>query len=111
MNIEYEVARYDLSELDRAITEGVDNGFVKVIMKRGKDRILGATVVGHNAGELISEYVLAMKHGLGLGKILGTIHAYPTMAESSKYVAGVWRKNHKPEFLLDMAKRIHGSRL
>lgn len=111
MNIEYEVARYDLSELDRAITEGVDNGFVKVVMKPGKDRILGATVVGHNAGELISEYVLAMKHGLGLGKILGTIHAYPTMAESSKYVAGVWRKNHKPEFLLDMAKRIHKSRL
>ncbi|MDQ3140286.1 MAG: FAD-dependent oxidoreductase [Pseudomonadota bacterium] len=103
----YEVVRYDLGHLDRAVTESANKGFVKLLVVPGKDRILGATIVAHNAGELIAEYVLAMKHGLGLNKILGTIHAYPTMAEANKYAAGEWKKAHKPERLLRLVERYH----
>jgi pyruvate/2-oxoglutarate dehydrogenase complex dihydrolipoamide dehydrogenase (E3) component len=88
----YEVVRYDLAHLDRAITESARKGFVKLLVPPGKDRILGATIVAHSAGEMLAEYVLAMKHGLGLNKVLGTIHAYPTMAEANKYAAGEWKK-------------------
>ena len=105
--IAYEVVRYDLGHLDRALTEGANQGFVKLLVVPGKDRILGATIVAANAGELLAEYVLAMKHGIGLNKILGTIHAYPTMAEANKYAAGEWKKAHKPERLLRWVARYH----
>lgn len=105
--VDYDLVRYDLSHLDRAVTEGANAGFVKLLVARGKDRILGATIVAHNAGELIAEHVLAMKHGIGLNKLLGTIHAYPTMAEANKYAAGEWKKAHKPERLLRWAERYH----
>jgi pyruvate/2-oxoglutarate dehydrogenase complex dihydrolipoamide dehydrogenase (E3) component len=105
--IAYELVRYDLGHLDRAVTEGANEGFVKILVAPGKDRILGATIVAANAGEILAEIVLAMKHGLGLGKILGTIHAYPTMAEANKYAAGEWKKAHKPERVLRWLERYH----
>ena len=105
--IPYEVTKYGIDDLDRAIADGVDQGFVKVLTEPGKDRILGVTIVGESAAELISEYVLAMKHGLGLNKILGTIHIYPTLSEANKYAAGEWKKNHKPERLLRWVERFH----
>jgi pyruvate/2-oxoglutarate dehydrogenase complex dihydrolipoamide dehydrogenase (E3) component len=80
---------------------------VKVLTVPGKDRILGATIVGEHAGELIVEYISAMKHGIGLNKILGTIHIYPTLAEANKYAAGVWKKAHAPEAWLRRAARLH----
>ncbi|MGS1017068.1 FAD-dependent oxidoreductase [Allosphingosinicella humi] len=109
-DIVYEVVRFDLSHLDRAVTEGANRGFVKLLVVPAKDRILGATIVAHNAGEMIAEYVLAMKHGIGLNKLLGTIHAYPTMAEANKYAAGEWKKAHKPERLLALVERYHAWR-
>ncbi|MGZ8284392.1 MAG: FAD-dependent oxidoreductase [Allosphingosinicella sp.] len=105
--IDYEIVRYDLSHLDRALAEGANRGFVKLLVQPGKDRLLGATIVAANAGELVAELVLAMKHGLGLNKLLGTIHAYPTLAEANKYAAGEWKKAHKPERLLDWLERYH----
>ncbi len=110
-NIDFEVSQFDISELDRAITEGAAHGFIKVLTLPGKDHILGVTIVAERAGELIAEYVLAMKHGLGLNKILGTIHVYPTMAEANKYVAGVWKTNHKPMNLLKLSKILNKWRL
>ncbi len=97
----------ELEELDRAIAEGATRGCVKVLTVPGKDRILGVTIVGAHAGELIAEYVLAMKHGLGLNKILGTIHTYPTMAEANKYAAGEWKRAHQPKRLLEWVARYH----
>jgi pyruvate/2-oxoglutarate dehydrogenase complex dihydrolipoamide dehydrogenase (E3) component/uncharacterized membrane protein YdjX (TVP38/TMEM64 family) len=108
--VEYEVVRYDLGHLDRALAESANKGFVKILVEPGKDRILGATIVSAAAGELIAEISLAMKHGLGLNKILGTIHAYPTMAEANKYAAGEWKKAHKPERLLAWVERYHAWR-
>jgi len=108
--IAYEVVRYDLSHLDRAVAEGARKGFVKILVPPGQDRILGATIVAAHAGEMLAEIVLAMKHKLGLGKILGTIHAYPTMAEANKYAAGEWKKAHKPERLLAWVERWHAWR-
>ena len=106
-DIAYEVTRYDLDDLDRAIAESETRGFVKVLTAPGKDKILGATIVGLHAGELLAEYVLAMKHKLGLNKILGTIHSYPTMAEANKFAAGNWKKANKPEKLLQYVKKYH----
>lgn len=107
--IAVEVTRYDLDDLDRAIAESETKGFVKVLTPAGgKDTVLGATIVGAHAGELLAEYVLAMKHGIGLNKILGTIHAYPTMVEANKFAAGNWKKAHKPEGLLKWVERYHG---
>ncbi len=106
-NIEYEVSRFDLAELDRAIADGEAHGVVKVLTKPGKDKILGATIVGDHAGDLISEYVTAMKHGLGLNKILGTIHIYPTLAEANKYAAGEWKRAHAPERILNWIEKFH----
>ena len=103
----FETVRFDLGHLDRAVTESANKGFVKLLIQPRKDRILGATIVAHNAGEMLAEYVLAMKHGLGLNKILGTIHAYPTMAEANKYAAGEWKKAHKPERALRWLERYH----
>jgi dihydrolipoamide dehydrogenase len=106
-NIAYEVSIYHLDDLDRAIADGEAHGFVKVLTQPGKDRILGATIVGEHAGDLLAEFVLAMKHNIGLNKLLGTIHIYPTLAEANKYVAGVWKRNHAPESLLRWVGRFH----
>jgi pyruvate/2-oxoglutarate dehydrogenase complex dihydrolipoamide dehydrogenase (E3) component/uncharacterized membrane protein YdjX (TVP38/TMEM64 family) len=105
--IAYEVTKYDIGGLDRALTDDHARGFVKVLTPPGKDKILGATIVGAHAGELIAEFVLAMKYNLGMNKILGTIHIYPTMAEASKYAAGNWKKAHAPEKLLAFVERFH----
>lgn len=109
-SIPYEVSRYGIDDLDRAIADGAAHGFVKVLTVPGKDRILGATLVGEHAGDLVAEFVMAMKHGLGLNKILGTIHIYPTLAEANKYAAGVWKRGHAPETLLRWAERYHAWR-
>ncbi|MFP5358430.1 MAG: FAD-dependent oxidoreductase [Gammaproteobacteria bacterium] len=106
-NIPYELSTFDLEELDRAIADGEAHGLVKVLTVPGRDRILGVTIVGEHAGDLIAEYVLAMRHGIGLNKILGTIHIYPTLAEANKYVAGQWKQAHKPETLLRWVERYH----
>ena len=105
--IEVEVTRYDIGELDRAVADEAARGFVKVLTPPGKDKILGVTIVGRHAGDMLAEYVLAMKHGLGLNKILGTIHVYPTMAEANKYAAGEWKRNHAPQRLLTWVRRYH----
>lgn len=108
--IEYELTTYGIDDLDRAIADGEDHGFVKVLTQPGKDRILGVTIVGYHASELIAEYVMAMKHGLGLNKILSTIHIYPTLSEANKFAAGEWKKARKPEQLLRWVERFHGWR-
>lgn len=105
--VEYELTRYGLDELDRAIADGEAYGFVKVLTHPGKDKILGVTIAGEHAGELIAEFVLAMKHGIGLNKILGTIHIYPTLAEANKYVAGEWKRAHAPQWALRLLERFH----
>ena len=105
--IAFEVTTYGFDDLDRAIADSEDLGLVKVLTVPGKDKILGVTIVGSHAGDLIAEFVFAMKHGLGLNKILATIHIYPTLAEANKFVAGNWKKNHKPERLLDWVGRFH----
>ena len=109
-NIVYEISRYSIDDLDRAIADSDAQGLVKVLTVPGKDKILGVTIVGSHAGDLIAEFVTAMKHGLGLNKILGTIHIYPTLAESNKYVAGVWKRQHQPEALLRWVARFHAWR-
>ncbi|MDD2739676.1 MAG: FAD-dependent oxidoreductase [Methylomonas lenta] len=108
--VAYEVSVYGIDDLDRAIADGEAHGFVKVLTQPGKDKILGVTIVGEHAGDLLAEFVLAMKHGLGLNKILGTIHIYPTLAEANKYVAGVWKRNHAPKALLEWVGRYHAWR-
>ena len=108
--IDYEVTRYGIDDLDRAIADGEAHGFVKVITPRGKDKVLGVTIVGHHAGDLIAEYVLAMKYNLGLNKILGTIHLYPSLAESNKFVAGNWKRNNQPHGLLKLVEKLHNWR-
>ena len=108
--IAYEVTKFGIDDLDRAIADSEAHGFVKVLTVPGKDRILGVTIVGEHAGDLIAEYVLAMKHGIGLNKILGTIHIYPTMAEANKYVAGEWKRAHAPQKLLEWVGRFHAWR-
>ena len=109
--VEFEVTRYDIDDLDRAIADSEAHGFVKVLTVPGRDRILGVTIVGEHAGDLIAEYVLAMRHGLGLNKILGTIHIYPTLAEANKYAAGEWKRAHLPERLLGWVAKFHRWRL
>jgi pyruvate/2-oxoglutarate dehydrogenase complex dihydrolipoamide dehydrogenase (E3) component/uncharacterized membrane protein YdjX (TVP38/TMEM64 family) len=109
-NIAYEATLYDLAELDRAIADEAAEGFVKVLTAPGSDRILGATIVGEHAGDLLIEFITAMKHGIGLKKILGTIHIYPTLAEANKYAAGNWRRAHAPERLLAGLERWHAWR-
>ncbi|WP_282114342.1 FAD-dependent oxidoreductase [Pseudoalteromonas arctica] len=105
--IDYEITRFEFEELDRAITDSATKGFIKVITPKGKDKILGVTVVSEHAGDLIAEFVLAMKHGLGLNKILGTIHSYPTWAEGNKYAAGEWKRAHAPEKVLNLLEKYH----
>ena len=108
--IPYELTRYHLEELDRAIVDGSNEGFIQVLTVPGKDHILGVTIVAEQAGELLAEFVLAMRHGLGLNKILATIHIYPTLAEANKYTAGEWRKAHAPQRLLAWLARYHAWR-
>ena len=105
--IAVEVTRYNIDDLDRAIADSEAHGFVKVLTVPGKDTILGVTIVGTHAGDLLAEYVLAMKHGLGLNKILGTIHTYPTLAEANKYAAGEWKRAHQPKKLLAWVAKYH----
>lgn len=106
-NLPCEVVRYDLAHLDRAVTDGANAGFVKILVRPGTDRIIGATILAYNAGDMIAELALAMKHRIGLNKLLGTVHAYPTMAEASKMAAGAWRRAHRPERLLGWVERYH----
>ena len=110
-NVSYEVSRFGFEALDRAITDEATAGFVKILTAPGKDRILGVTLVGEQAGDLIAEFVLAMKLGIGLNKLLGTIHIYPTYAEANQRAAGVWKRSHAPEGLLRLLQRYHAWRL
>lgn len=105
--IEVEVTRYEFEELDRAIAESARKGFIKVLTPPGKDKILGVTIVSEHAGDLLAEFVLAMKHDLGLNKLLGTIHAYPTWAEGAKNAAGTWKRANTPEKLLSYVEKFH----
>ena len=105
--IDFEITRYDFKDLDRAVTESANHGFIKVITPKGKDKILGVTIVAEHAGDLMAEFVLAMKHNLGLNKILGTIHIYPTWAEGNKYAAGEWKRNHAPTKALQLLEKYH----
>ena len=105
--IPHEISVYGLDDLDRAIADSEAHGFVKVLTVPGKDTILGATIVGDHSGDTLVEYVAAMKHGLGLNKILGTIHTYPTLGEANKYAAGVWKRNHQPTKLLEWVAKFH----
>jgi pyruvate/2-oxoglutarate dehydrogenase complex dihydrolipoamide dehydrogenase (E3) component len=105
--IAYELSRYDLDDLDRAIADGDDHGFVKVLTVPGKDRILGVSIVSAHAAELLAPFTLAMTHGLGLRKIMGTIHVYPTFSESGKFVAGAWQRQHAPQWLYPWLERYH----
>jgi pyruvate/2-oxoglutarate dehydrogenase complex dihydrolipoamide dehydrogenase (E3) component/uncharacterized membrane protein YdjX (TVP38/TMEM64 family) len=109
-NIPFEVTKYGIDDLDRAIADSEAHGFVKVLTVPGKDTILGVTIVGTHAGDLLAEYVLAMKHGLGLNKILGAIHTYPTLAEANKYAAGEWKRAHAPQKLLAWVEKFHNWR-
>ncbi|WP_199176233.1 FAD-dependent oxidoreductase [Zhongshania marina] len=110
LNIKYELSCYGIDDLDRAICDSQAEGFIKVLTVPNKDRILGVTIVGAQAGELLAEYVLAMKHGIGLKKILATIHSYPSMSEANKYVAGEWQKAHAPQWALGLLARFHAWR-
>ncbi len=105
--IPFEITRYEIDDLDRAIADSEDHGWVKVLTKPGSDKILGVTIVGTHAGDLLAEYVLAMKYKLGLNKILGTIHTYPTLAEMNKMAAGKWKQAHAPEKLLNWVEKYH----
>jgi len=108
--VAFEVTRYGIDDLDRAIADSAAHGWVKVLTVPGSDRLLGVTIVGVHAGDLLAEYVLAMKHGLGLNKILGTIHTYPTLSEANKYAAGEWKRAHQPVKLLEWVARYHAWR-
>ncbi|SDZ08561.1 FAD-dependent oxidoreductase [Nitrosomonas sp. Nm33] len=109
-SLAYEVTRYELKELDRAIADEAAHGFIKVLTVPGRDRILGVTIVSEHASDLLAEFVLAMKHGLGLNKILSTIHTYPTWSEANKYVAGEWKRQHISPYLLNWVERYHARR-
>ncbi len=109
-DVDHEVTVFELAELDRAIAESETHGWIKVLTRPGKDKILGVTIVGTHAGDLLAEYILAMKHGIGLNKILGTIHPYPTLAEANKMVAGAWKRAHVPEKLLTWVEKLHAWR-
>ena len=104
----YEITKYGIDDLDRAIADNTAEGFVKVLTVPGKDKILGATIVGYHAGDLLTEFVTAMKQGLGLKKILGTIHSYPTISEANKFAAGDWSRAHAPQSLLKWIEKYHG---
>jgi pyruvate/2-oxoglutarate dehydrogenase complex dihydrolipoamide dehydrogenase (E3) component len=104
--LDVEVVHYDLRELDRAVIDGVKEGFIKLILKRNSDRVLGVTIAGPRAGELIMPWVLGIKQGIGLKRMLATIFPYPTYSEASRAAAGEWRRSHKPQWLLTLAERL-----
>jgi pyruvate/2-oxoglutarate dehydrogenase complex dihydrolipoamide dehydrogenase (E3) component len=106
-DIDYEVVKYGIDDLDRAIADGNNYGFVKVLVRKNSDKILGATIVGPHAGELLTEFVTNMKNNKGLNAILGTIHSYPTFSEANKYAAGNWKKDHAPEKALNYLRKFH----
>jgi len=106
-NIDIDIIKYGIDDLDRAIADSENEGFVKVIVKKGSDKILGATIVGTHAGDMITEFVSAMKNGIGMNKILGTIHIYPTHSEANKFAAGLWKQKNKPEALLKWVEKFH----
>jgi len=110
-DIEYELTRYELDHLDRALADGTAHGFVKVLTVPGSDRILGASIVGPHAGELIGSFVFAMTHNMGLKKIAGTTHIYPTLLEANRFAANAWRSARVPARLLPWAERFFRSRL
>lgn len=105
--IAVEVTRFDLGTLDRALTDGAAEGFIKVLTPPGRDRILGASIIGEQAGELLAEVALAMRNGLGLKAVLRTVHSYPTFAEANKYAAGEWRRAHLSPVALSLLRRFH----
>ncbi|MAI40939.1 MAG: dihydrolipoyl dehydrogenase [Gammaproteobacteria bacterium] len=105
--IPYDIVKFDVSSLDRAIADDEDRGLVKILTQRGSDKILGVTIVAEHAGEVISEYTLAMKEGIGLKKVMGTIHIYPTFSEMNKYAASQWRKNNTPAWVFNLLEKIH----
>jgi dihydrolipoamide dehydrogenase len=105
--LDIEITKFEINDLDRAIADGNDLGFIKIITPKGSDRILGATIVGSHAGELLAEFTLAMRYKLGLNKILATVHPYPTMSEAAKYTAGVWKRNHAPQKILTWVEKYH----
>lgn len=107
-DIPYEITKYGMDDLDRAIADNMAEGFVKVLTVPGKDKILGATIVGYHAGDILTEFVTAMKQGLGLKKILGTIHSYPTISEANKFAAGEWSRAHAPQAILRWVEKYHG---
>ena len=109
-NLDVDVVKYGIDDLDRAIADSEDEGFVKVLVQKGSDKIVGATIVGSHAGDMITEFVSAMKHGIGFNKILGTIHIYPTHSEANKFAAGIWKQKNKPEALLRWAEKFHAWR-
>lgn len=102
--------RFNTKAEIRAIADGEAHGVVKVLAVPGKDRILGVTIMGEQAGNLTAEYVRAMRRGIGLYQILGTIHIYPTLAEANKYAADAWKQTHKPETRLRGAEKYHARR-
>ena len=106
-DVPYDITKYGIDDLDRAIADGSDHGFVKVLTKKGSDKILGATIIGVGAGELITEFVTNMKHEKGLNAILGTIHSYPTMSEANKFAAGNWKRANAPEKALQYLMKFH----
>ena len=105
--IDYEVTRYGLEDLDRAIADGCAGGMVKVLTVPGRDQVLGASIVGEHAADLITEYITAMRHGLGMNRILQTLHIYPTLSEANRYAAGAWKRAHAPAGLLRLVQRYH----
>lgn len=107
LGIPYEISQYGIDDLDRAIADEEAHGWIKVLSRPGKDKILGVTIVGFHASDVIAEFILAMKHGIGLNKILSTIHIYPTLAEANKYVAGQWKRAHAPQAVLKIVERFH----
>lgn len=108
--IDYELTSYGIDDLDRAIADSEDYGFVKVLTEKGKDKILGACIVGSRAADMIAEFALAKKHGLGLNKIMATVHLYPSYSEALKFAAGNWKKARKPEGLLRWVEKYHNLR-
>ena len=108
--IAVEVTTFGIDDLDRAMADSAAEGFVKVLTRPGSDKVLGATIVGEHAGEIIAEFVSAMKHGIGLNRVLGTIHIYPTWSEANKYAAGAWKRAHAPEGVLRWIRRFHNWR-
>ena len=107
LNEDFEITNFPFTTFDRAVCDQAQEGFVRIITKKNSDRILGVTIVAPRAGEMISEFALAMRWGLGLKKILSTVHAYPTWCDANKLAALAWQKNHVPHKLLTFAEKFH----